>query len=395
LGEAAPYRYDVVVVNLPYPSTLELNRFYTEEFFQMVRSALKADGLVVFPAPGSLTYIGPGMRDLNLMLRAGLQAVFPHVRAIPGDTNLWLASPTLPLASATQQELVGTWQERALATQFITAEDVRLRFDPQRLAWFEAALQRAQPVERNRDLIPTGVLYGLAYWSQVFAPSTYRLLTIVHRIRLWQWCLLPTTLALLAGLAQRIRRRWRALAVPVVVATTGFSGMVCDLLIVLLFQTIYGYVYRYVGLIIAAFMAGLTLGGWAVMRRPTLSRGGRRALICSEVALIVYWLALPLLLSALASTRAVDLVIPALLLLNALGGCLVGWQFPLSSQLHLGTGKASHSAGVLYAADLTGAFLGAVAVGTALLPVVGTAGTCVFVVVLKACSLMLLVSTIE
>ena len=191
LGEAAPYRYDVVLVNLPYPSTLELNRFYTEEFFQMVRSALKADGLVVFPAPGSLTYIGPGMRDLNLMLRAGLQAVFPHVRAIPGDTNLWLASPTLPLASATQQELVGTWQERALATQFITAEDVRLRFDPQRLAWFEAALQRAQPVERNRDLVPTGVLYGLAYWSQVFAPSTYRLLTIVHRIRLWQWCLLP------------------------------------------------------------------------------------------------------------------------------------------------------------------------------------------------------------
>ena len=60
---------------------------------------------------------------------------------------------------------------------------------------------------------------------------------------------------------------------PVVVATTGFSGMVCDLLIVLLFQTIYGYVYRYVGLIIAAFMAGLALGGWAVMRRPTLSRG--------------------------------------------------------------------------------------------------------------------------
>ena len=109
----------------------------------------------------------------------------------------------------------------------------------------------------------------------------------------------------------------------------------------------------------------------------------------------MYWLALPLLLSALASTRAVDLVMPALLLLNALGGCLVGWQFPLSSQLHLGTGKASHSAGVLYAADLIGAFLGALAVGIALLPVVGTAGTCVFVVVLKACSLMLLVSTIE
>jgi spermidine synthase len=188
------------------------------------------------------------------------------------------------------------------------------------------------------------------------------------------------------------------------VATTGFSGMVCDLLIVLLFQTIYGYVYRYVGLIIAAFMAGLALGGWAAMRRPLVVRDESRAspfsqrrgaLIRSEVGVIVYWLALPLLLSALASTRALGLVMPALLLLNALGGCLVGWQFSLSSQLYLRTGPASHSAGVLYAADLTGAFLGALAIGIALLPVVGTAGTCVFVVVLKASSLMLLVSTPE
>jgi predicted membrane-bound spermidine synthase len=153
-----------------------------------------------------------------------------------------------------------------------------------------------------------------------------------------------------------------------------------------------------VGLIIAAFMGGLALGGWAashrgiwaMMRRPALSRGGRRSLLGSEVALIVYWLALPLLLSTLASTRALHLVMPALLLLNAVGGCLVGCQFPLSSQLYQRTGTASRSAGVLYAADLTGAFLGALAIGVALLPVVGTAGTCVFVVALKACSLMLL-----
>jgi hypothetical protein len=84
---------------------------------------------------------------------------------------------------------------------------------------------------------------------------------------------------------------------------------------------------------------------------------------------------------------------PALLLLNALGGCLVGLQFPVSSQLYMVLrGKAGYTAGVLYAADLVGAFLGAVAVGIALLPVLGTAGTCLFVVVLKGCSLALLAS---
>jgi spermidine synthase len=389
-GEVAPYSYDVVLVNLPYPSTLELNRFYTEEFFHMVRRVLNTDGLAVFRAPGSLTYLGPSARDLNLMLRAGLQSVFPNVRAIPGDTNLWLGSPTLPLASATQQELVSIWQVRGLATLFVTTEDVRERFDPQRLAWFEGALQRTQPVERNRDLTPSGVLYGLAYWSQAFAPGTYRLLTVVQRIHLWQWCLISVALTLLAGLAQRIQHQRKASAVPIVVATTGFSGMVCDLLIVLLFQTIYGYVYRYVGLIIAAFMAGLALGGRAALRRHTVSSGGRAALIRSELALILYWLALPVLLTALASTQALELVMPILLLLNAIGGCLVGWQFPLSSRWHLRNGEASRSLGILYAADLAGAFLGALAVGIALLPVLGTVGTCLFVAVLKACSLTLL-----
>ena len=390
LDEATPQRYDIVLVNLPYPSTLELNRFYTVEFFQMVRGVLETSGLVVFPAPGSLTYMGPELRELNLMLRNGLQSVFPHVRAIPGDTHLWLASPSLPLASATQQELINAWQERALATQFITAEHVRARFDPQRLAWFATALQSAQPVEPNHDLRPAGVLYGLAYWSRIFAPSTNRLLTIVRRISLWQWCLLSIVLTLLAGLAQR---RGRAVRVPVVVATTGFSGMVCDLLAVLLFQTIYGYVYGYVGLIVAAFMAGLALGGWGSLRRPVLPGGARRALIRSELALVLFWLALPVLFSALASTSVPQLALPALLLLNALGGCLVGLQFPLSSQLHVATCRdAGSTAGVLYAADLTGAFLGALAVGIALLPVLGTAGTCIFVAVLKACSLALLLS---
>jgi hypothetical protein len=141
-------------------------------------------------------------------------------------------------------------------------------------------------------------------------------------------------------------------------------------------------------------MAGLALGGWAATQRLAPAGDRRQALIGSEVALIAYWLALPLLLQLLASTKPLSLVMPALLLLNALGGFWVGLEFPLSGQLHLTVrGEAGYTAGVLYAADLAGAFLGAVAVGIALLPVLGTTGTCLLVVVLKSCSLALLVAT--
>ncbi len=382
--------YDSVLVNLPYPSTLELNRFYTQDFFHLVRQVLNEDGLAVFTLPGSLTYIGPAMRDLNLMLKSGLQTAFPHVRPIPGDTTFWLASPSLTLESTTTEALIATWQQRALPTSFITPSHLRVRFDPQRLSWFERSLQIGPAVIPNRDLRPAGVLYGLSYWSEMLAPATHRILTAIRRVTLWQWCLSAAALATGLWLWRRARPGGSNVVIPIVVATTGFAGMVCDLTVVFVFQILYGYVYQHIGLIIAAFMGGLAIGGWTAMRPPMARLPGHRTLAGCETALIGFWAVLPLLLNGLASAGRALLAIPVLLLLNALGGWLVGLQFTLSSQLHLAAqGEVSQSAGLLYAADLLGAFLGAIAVGIALLPALGVAGTCIFIVVLKTCSLAL------
>jgi len=382
-------RYDVVWVNLPYPSTLEINRFYTQEFFRLVWQALDPDGLVVLSSPGSLNYIGPAMRDLNLMVREGLQAVFPQVRPIPGDITFWLASASLLLAEG-PEAVISRWDDRALPTRFITAEHLKVRFDPLRLAWFEEAIGSQRHPVTNGDLRPAGVLYGLAYWSEMFAPMTHRLLSAISRIGLWPWCLLAIVVTAMAA----VLGRRRTSGIPFVVASSGLAGMVCDLMIVFVLQALRGYVYQQVGLIIAAFMAGLSLGGWLTWRAsaggPLRAADVRQALLLSEAVLVSYWLVLPWLLSALSTAATGGLVTLALLLLNVLGGVLVGLQFPLSSRLHLlAQGELGRTAGVLYAADLAGAFLGALAVGIALVPVLGTTGTCLFVAVLKVCSLLL------
>jgi spermidine synthase len=205
-------------------------------------------------------------------------------------------------------------------------------------------------------------------------------------------------LALTVGWIRRKPGGRRGITVPAIVAATGFAGMLNDLMIVFVVQALHGYVYQHIGLIIAAFMAGLALGGWTMshiaLGTRSAPRDRRRLLVLSEVALIAYWLVLPLLLIALSSSPSALLVTPVLLFVNALGGWLVGLQFPLSSQLHLSArGEPAYTAGVLYAADLAGAFLGALAVGIALLPVLGSTGTCLFVVVLKVCSLLLVLTT--
>ena len=396
--------YDLVLINLPYPTTLQLNRFYTVEFWRLVRELLADDGVAVFSAPGSLTYLSPGMRDLHNGLHRTLAEVFPHVRPIPGDVTLWLASPAAAIATAEIEPLVQRWQARALPSALITDFHIRLRLDEHWLTWFWDSLREGRPVAVNRDLRPSGLLYGLAHWNELFSPGLTPYFDLLRRLSLPVLAVPLLALALVGVAAVRLRRG-RAAPIPIAIATTGFSGMAVDLLIIFAFQVFYGHVYQLIGLLITAFMVGLSLGGWLMARREGRgarsegqeAREERRLLLGLEGALVVFWLALPVVLTLLYGGAGRGLppaaVGPVLLLLNALAGFLVGAQFPLANRMYRRLRPdPSGTAGALYAADLVGAFAAALLVSVALLPALGIVQTCVLVAGLKLGSLGLVLA---
>ena len=181
---------------------------------------------------------------------------------------------------------------------------------------------------------------------------------------------------------------------PIAIAATGFTGMAADLIVIFAFQSLYGYVYHWIGLLITSFMAGLSLGGFLMSRHLARNRRDRATLLRLELALVLFWVLLPILLAALYGRMAHPLVStalqPILFLLNALAGFLVGAQFPLANRVWLRDRKAQRgTTGVLYASDLVGAFLGSVLVSVVLIPVLGIVATCFVSVVLKLCSLLL------
>jgi predicted membrane-bound spermidine synthase len=82
----------------------------------------------------------------------------------------------------------------------------------------------------------------------------------------------------------------------------------------------------------------------------------------------------------------------AFLLLSGLSGFLVGLEFPLSSNIFLGRGGGvTRTAGILYAADLFGAWGGSLLVGVLFIPVLGILQTCAVILFLKLASLSLIV----
>ncbi len=391
--------YDLVIVNLPYPSTLQLNRFYTVEFFQIVRGLLAKEGVLVIGCPGTLTYMSDELRDLNTMAYHTLQQTFSYVRPIPGDVTLWLASPSDELSTVPLGALVERWEGRGLETQLLTASHIRLRLGQRRLDWFWTSLgeEKGGKALVNRDLHPVGLFYGLSYWNALFSPHLARVFAFTGRLNLWSLSLPIIGCGLLFLTVVKLTAKGKGAIVPMAIATTGFTGMTADLIIIFAFQTLYGYVYHWIGLLITAFMAGLSLGGLLMTRRLAGIGSERPILLKLELAIVLYWALLPMALSNLYSRITYPLVFTStqgiLLFLNALAGFLVGSQFPLANRMWLkGREALGGTAGVLYACDLVGAFLGSIVVSVVLMPVLGILETCLLAAILKLGSLLLVVA---
>ena len=84
------------------------------------------------------------------------------------------------------------------------------------------------------------------------------------------------------------------------------------------------------------------------------------------------------------------------LMMSFICGLLTGVQFPLASRLHLASrsagaaaGAPTHTAGMLYGADLLGGYFGGLIGGVILLPILGLKNTCFILGMIKASSVLL------
>ncbi len=392
--------YDVIIVNVPDPTTAFLNRFYTEEFFREVSLALSPGGLVAISATSSENYVSDELARFLECVRSTLSEVFDNVVLFPGDPCHILATMDNSLITRNAAEISRRVDERRLDVVHFRDYYLRDRLRPERIASLEAALQRTDaPI--NRDLEPAGYLLSLVIWSRQFGstPRTFSSAAALFTLKsAFAVGALALALTLISAAVLRLRRRpftettgagdrasdfasiaFRS-AVVLAIVVVGFTEMTLEIGAIIAFQSLYGYVYRDLAMIAAAFMGGLAVGGWTGSRMAR-----RRANLPVFIALQVGICFLPLVfagavraISGLPPERLVDwaALFPTLVVASAL---LAGAQFPMAAALyalphspgHSGAGSVGAAGGRLYAADLFGAALGATAAAVFLLPVMG------------------------
>ena len=393
--------YDVVIVTLPSPSTLQLNRLYTKEFFIEVSNVLKTGGIFATTVSSSETYISKEMANQNRCLNETLREVYDNVLIIPGDYNIFLASSGEQRIEYEVDTICRRFQNRGLETKLLTADYIRYKLDPVRIEPLLSPIFSANRVTINRDLQPRGCFFNLAIWNAMFYPGATKFFGWISRMQLW-WFVIPSVLLILVGLVIRLRRKAsvpRKLPIVTAIITSGFAGMTLSIILLLTLQTLQGYLYQMIALITAAFMLGLALGG-AYMNRM-LYRLRREVLTLAKIELIIvaYSLFLALII-VLVSTRIPKLptFLPVeiiLSVLNCAAGFLVGLEFPLANKIYLTNNeRVGQVAGSLYAADLVGGFIGAVATSVFLVPLLGVPQTCFVIAMLNGASFIFLLTLV-
>ncbi|MFB0519331.1 MAG: hypothetical protein ACETWC_08625, partial [Acidobacteriota bacterium] len=180
------------------------------------------------------------------------------------------------------------------------------------------------------------------------------------------------------------------------IASTGFIAMAVEILLLFVFQNIYGYIYQQVGLIVAVFMFGLALGSWGMnsllLKETRWEIPWRGVLFGLEAIIGLFCLSLPWVVGLFMRGHggSPPSQYSFMLLLLAVGA-LTGAEFPLAARLHLTDSRlVGYTAGILDSADHLGACAGALLTGVIFVPLLGVKVTCLLLVATKVVSLAFL-----
>jgi spermidine synthase len=209
-----------------------------------------------------------------------------------------------------------------------------------------------------------------------------KIFLFIGRIQLrWYILMVAILTALFFGLARR-RAQEKALKPTLLYAcfVTGYSEMTLNVLLILTFQILYGYVYYKIAILITAYMIGLILGTWHITPFVERIRKPLRILMSIQGGLAIYAIALLgiiiLFHNAPPLSRTSSIMEVGFPLLTLVAGYLGGLHFPLVNSIYLAGGKeVGKVASLVYGVDLVGSSVGALSAGIILLPVLGITDT--------------------
>jgi spermidine synthase len=344
--------YDAIIVNLPEPGTFQMNRFYTDRFFELAQKRLSRKGVLSFSMQGFDNYLAEPQRQKLSSLYNTIQIYFKHILLLPGQKIFFLCR-NRPLTTDIPAALAHKAISSAYIDGFFYGNLTRERIDR-----LNASMDPNTPI--NVDTSPYLMRLMFSQWFAKFQTSPVVFFLVIS--------------VLSAIYFYRITRE------EFVLFSTGCLTMGCEILVIFAFQIYFGYIYLQIGIIITIFLAGLLPGAWLGHR---LQRQGKPLLALTDGLLIVFLALFILIIDGFADR----LPVPFYLIFGFVVSLTCGFQFPLALYL-----RGSDNAAVtrIFSADLIGAAGGTLLTSIVLIPHAGILWTAAGLIGLKLVSLLMI-----
>jgi spermidine synthase len=342
--------YDAVIINLPEPTTFQINRFFTDRFYEIVKDHLSPNGILSFSIQGFDNYLAEPQRQKLSSLYNTAATHFNHILMLPGQKIFFLCSNN-PITTDIPARLAA----KKISTSYIRGYyygNVTL----ERIQRLKELIDKSTP--KNFDHSPYLMRLMFSQWFAKFSTSPNPFIAVLGLITLIYMV--------------RITRE------EFVLFSTGCFNMGSEILVIFAFQIFFGYIYLQIGLIITVFLAGLLPGAWLANRLKNI---GKRHLILTDGILIILMAGFVFALKL----WAYHLPVIFFLFFGFAVSLACGFQFPVA--LHL-SGGDNPAASKSFSADLIGAAFGALLTSVALLPFLGIFRTAAALIALKLISLI-------
>lgn len=256
-------KYDVILIGISEPNSGQTNRFFTKEFFEQCSYRLNPGGITAVRLRSAENLWTRQLTARNGSVYNSMRNVFHNVIALPGTTDILIASESN--LESDPIKLSGRFASRNINTKLVSPQFINYIYTNDRFFRINHILSSSN-AQMNLDLKPVTYQYSTTVWLSKFFPDLMQadFPSFNKRVNLKK--IGASAFILLAVIFFFLKKSNGSLGRILLVFIAGFIGMVFETMLILIYQSRSGILYQNIGILLTAFMLGLSIGTYLLDR---------------------------------------------------------------------------------------------------------------------------------
>ncbi len=248
-------KYDIIFVDVPDPTSLLLNRYYTLEFFRLAQKHFLDDSsLFAVTLSSGANFMTPELQQLNASVWNTFSEVFPYRIVIPSIKNIFLGSDADVLTNNVQEL---QFRAQQYQSEWFNNTVIFERCNPLRLQQFFRSTEGKGELNTISD--PVAYLSAVTVWTSILDMNITSTLAWMKAHNGLLFLVSILLILLLAFGASKLNIQSQT-QIDIQIFLVSLVNFVMQLVLLNLFQMQYGNVYFMIFLFTSFFMIGLTAG---------------------------------------------------------------------------------------------------------------------------------------